>query len=707
MKYNIFKNLLLGASVVAALTACDENSWNKDYLDGFEENEITDVRTVELKLQATDYAKIAKLNDNILIAKKLDAQNGGGDTYLNALAAVANGYFTELAPASRYMPAYLDSIHTVSAGSLIGLSNGSYVKVSYETSENAPEVVAGVCASQAYTISETDYQGVWESETDFVNAFAPSKQASSFIPKILKSQFADAQSGDYVVVTYNEAAQDPIFNTGGGEGEGGGDEPTPVFEKSSVLGTAAANDVIDVAGVITAIGTQGFLVEDKSGAMAVYIGSSFEYASYNVGDQIKFNATVSYRASNSYNQLIPTDGAMEVVGKETVTYPTPKAYTTAELEALLADMVTADYVTKPIYAAVTGTVSISGNYYNLLLDGATTAQGSILWATDEVKAALAAYADKKVTLIGYIVSKSSTKYINVLVTSVGTSAAAMSADLSRSVEIASTAKDVIYTYNGNSWAAADVTLLSSEDYAAMGLKDFNSTTLYTYLPIYLKNKFPYAQADDVEYVAYKLYDSASKTTILNCSECTFDGAEWNFAIRNVETAQFALVKNKFMYDPSVLINLPAGKNLEPSKTFFQTCTDWVYENVDVPQFNSTSITSGVGYVTTYGNNEYYSGCSAYQGNVDLRAASARKQCASGYEGMEDDEVVALMKKRFESEVCPGALSILYPDATPIEGIDLLYTINFVAYNGSSTNYTIVYKVVGKGQFEFVSCTWND
>ena len=103
MKYNIFKNLLLGASVVAAMTACDENSWNKDYLDGFEENEITDVRTVELELQATDYAKIAKLNDNILIAKKLDAQNGGGDTYINALAAVANGYFTELAPASQYV----------------------------------------------------------------------------------------------------------------------------------------------------------------------------------------------------------------------------------------------------------------------------------------------------------------------------------------------------------------------------------------------------------------------------------------------------------------------------------------------------------------------------------------------------------------------------------------------------------------------------
>ena len=75
--------------------------------------------------------------------------------------------------------------------------------------------------------------------------------------------------------------------------------------------------------------------------------------------------------------------------------------------------------------------------------------------------------------------------------------------------------------------------------------------------------------------------------------------------------------------------------------------------------------------------------------------------------MTDDEIVALMKKRFEQEVCPGALSILYPDATPIAGLDLLYTINFATYTGSTTYYKIVYKVVAKGQFEFVSCTWND
>ncbi len=38
---------------------------------------------------------------------------------------------------------------------------------------------------------------------------------------------------------------------------------------------------------------------------------------------------------------------------------------------------------------------------------------------------------------------------------------------------------------------------------------------------------------------------------------------------------------------------------------------------------------------------------------------------------------------------------------------MIYTINFSAYNGSSTTpYVITYKVTGRGQFEFIECTWN-
>ena len=75
--------------------------------------------------------------------------------------------------------------------------------------------------------------------------------------------------------------------------------------------------------------------------------------------------------------------------------------------------------------------------------------------------------------------------------------------------------------------------------------------------------------------------------------------------------------------------------------------------------------------------------------------------------MTDDEVVALEKKRFETEVFPAALSILHPDAMPVSGLTVLYTINFYYYTGTTQPATIVYEVTGPAKFTFVSCTWND
>ena len=113
-------------------------------------------------------------------------------------------------------------------------------------------------------------------------------------------------------------------------------------------------------------------------------------------------------------------------------------------------------------------------------------------------------------------------------------------------------------------------------------------------------------------------------------------------------------------------------------SFYQACVNWVYENIDKP-LGSDNIKSGKFYVTSYGNNEYYSGTSAYQGNVDLRPGTARSQYPAGYEGMSDEEIVENMEYRLCYEVMPGALSMLYPDAKAIEGLDVVYTINFFVY----------------------------
>lgn len=107
-----------------------------------------------------------------------------------------------------------------------------------------------------------------------------------------------------------------------------------------------------------------------------------------------------------------------------------------------------------------------------------------------------------------------------------------------------------------------------------------------------------------------------------------------------------------MYDPNVTINLPAGKGQEMSTLYFQTCVNWVYENICRP-LGDTDIKSGKFYISSYGNNEYYSGTSAYQGNIDLRPSAARSQYPAGYEGMSDDQIIELEKTRFMKEVMPG------------------------------------------------------
>ena len=56
---------------------------------------------------------------------------------------------------------------------------------------------------------------------------------------------------------------------------------------------------------------------------------------------------------------------------------------------------------------------------------------------------------------------------------------------------------------------------------------------------------------------------------------------------------------------------------------------------------------------------------------------------------------------------PGALSMLHGDAKPIDGIDVIYTINFSVYDGTTTTaYVARFKVVGQGKFEPIDCTWD-
>lgn len=196
-------------------------------------------------------------------------------------------------------------------------------------------------------------------------------------------------------------------------------------------------------------------------------------------------------------------------------------------------------------------------------------------------------------------------------------------------------------------------------------------------------------------------DGANKTTTVQIDDVKISDDSGEVISGTVEmTEQFVRSKGHWSFDPSVVWVLPAGRNQATSAEFFQACVNWVFENIDTP-LGSTGIKSGAYYVTSYGNNEYYTGASAYQGNLDWRVSAARGQYAAAFEGKTDVEVTEMLQAR-TAEVFAAVLPQFYPELEPLEGVDVTVTIQCTVYTGSSTVYNFIFKVVEKGLFEFVS-----
>ena len=674
MKPYIFR-ALAAAGCVVALTACDENYWNEHELPGFEEKlpdvtTPTDKKTVEYTLTDADYEGIAKNSTNKALAEAAGVSK--------ALAAVGTQHCfnSDINPAD-YLPAYMGS----NSFTYYALTEGSAIQLTYKTStSDAAQTAAKVAGAPIYTVSIDDYKGVWGSDDDYVQAFAPSKPAAKELPDVLMNAYPDAEEGDYVVVTYNTADTDPVFSQP--------DTPdTPGFTLSNVLGTAAVGDELTVNGYVSALSTNGCILTDASGSLFVY--NPTDLASLKIGDQIVLSGTVSsYRTGLQ----VAAGSTFEIVGEQAVTYPEPRVLTGADLD----EIITRTDDQGPIFCQMTGKVAVNGNNINIIVAGAETAQGSAYYTPDDLKALLVDGTD--VTIQGYLISVTGGRYTPTVITSVKPATTSAGSRAS-AVTVASEKVSAVYCYDGSDWTlATDYVALSHADYQAMGQKYDNLSTEEAetiYLPRFMNVNYPYAMEGDQKYVVYFWY--ASSTTSVRCQPFIFRTNTWelNNGVETV-TAQYVCAGNKWMYDPNIEITLPAGRNQPLSTLYFQACVDWVAANVP----------NGAKYVTSSGNNEYYTGASAYQGNIDLRPDKAIAQYPEAYAGMTDEQVIDTEKRHFALEVFPAVLGQLHPDAEPIAGVDVLYTINFYVYNGSTTDpESIVYKVVAKGKFEFVSCTW--
>ena len=180
------------------------------------------------------------------------------------------------------------------------------------------------------------------------------------------------------------------------EGEGEEGEETEIVTIEEVIDAGAG--VAKTQGTIIATYARGFLLDDGTGSILVYLGADNGHA---VGDVVTVEGTTSV-----YGGLLQfgNTSIVEKLTTTTVKYPSATVMDGADMDA---------YLSAPSiqYVEYTGTLTISGNYYNVAIDGAATAVGSIQYPKEGV---VNAESGDVVKVTGYTIGLSSNKYVNTM-----------------------------------------------------------------------------------------------------------------------------------------------------------------------------------------------------------------------------------------------------------------------------------------------------
>ena len=169
--------------------------------------------------------------------------------------------------------------------------------------------------------------------------------------------------------------------------------------------SAETGTQVILSGIAVGVYGKGFMLSDGTGYALVYENAASTAA---LGDKV--TVTGKKDAYGGLPQVAKLDGytLVEVVssGNE-YALPEPKVLTGAEVDAYT------NTVTELV--SFEGTLSISGNYYNVIVDGATR-QGSIQNPVAEL--GLAEFDGKPVKVTGFVTAVNNAKYLNVLAVSV-------------------------------------------------------------------------------------------------------------------------------------------------------------------------------------------------------------------------------------------------------------------------------------------------
>lgn len=162
--------------------------------------------------------------------------------------------------------------------------------------------------------------------------------------------------------------------------------------------------------LVVATSTRGPILWDETGAILAYQPSETPA----IGSVVTVNATVG-----EYNKALQlNDATFTVTGTTEVPTQTATEVTAANID----DLMTVESVTAT-YVKFTGTLKISGSYYNVVFPFETNYQGS-LYYPDAEALGLAALNGREVNVEGWFTSISGSRYLNVVATKVSSASEA-------------------------------------------------------------------------------------------------------------------------------------------------------------------------------------------------------------------------------------------------------------------------------------------
>ena len=182
-------------------------------------------------------------------------------------------------------------------------------------------------------------------------------------------------------------------------------EPEPEVVTATISEIAEAGKYKVEGATILASYARGYLVGDATGKMLAYLGADHGLGLV-AGDVVTIEGSVS-----EYG------GFFQFVAGSTLTKTGTAEVNHGEVEVMDGAAMDA-YVTAPAikYVSYTGKLAVSGNYFNVNIEGAATAMGSLQYPIEAE--AISALNGKNITVTGYAIGVSGGKYVNTMVISV-------------------------------------------------------------------------------------------------------------------------------------------------------------------------------------------------------------------------------------------------------------------------------------------------